>query len=134
MAEKPIAELIEITAVDAAEYLGVDGPTAGQEAALERLSRSAVEHVSLHLNRGFPEELPVPAAIEEACYRMMADLYEGAPKPGSGAGRHIKSVSVDSVRYEYEAARNSTITFGADGSMSPPVLSLLRPYRFPPGL
>ncbi len=134
MALKPVAELIGITVADAAEYLGVDGPTAGQETALQRLSRSAVEHVSLYLNRGFPEELPVPAAIEEACFRMLADLYEGAPKPGSEAERHIKSVSVDSVRYEYEASQKSTITFGADGSMSPPVLSLLRPYRFPPGL
>lgn len=133
MALKPLHEFFEISDEDAAEYLGAQDPSEGQRKALTRLSRSAVENVSLHLNREFAEELPVPAGIEEACYRMMAELYEGTPAAGSEAERHIKSVTVDDIRYEYEASKASAATIATGDAMSPPVRSLLRPYRYSPG-
>ena len=115
---------------EAAEYVGIAEPTAGQRIALARLCRSAVEHVGLYLNRDFAGEA-VPAAVEQACVRMMASLYEGEPKKGSGAAaqrRRVKRESVGraSVEYEVETATRS--------GLPPDVERLVSSYRRPPGI
>lgn len=124
---------IVITAEDAADYVGVTDPSVGQTKALTRLGRAAVENVGLYLNRDFVVdgvEMPVPAAVEEACYRMLADLYEGTPASDSPAAKHLASVKVDDVTLSYQRREVNSV----DNTVSGPVLALLKPYRLGPGL